>query len=135
MAPLPFIELQGVSHTYMIGSPFENLALNNVSLQIFPAERVGIIGTTGSGKSTLVQHFNGLLVPDSGKVIVDSLSIDRNTKGADLAGVRFKVGMLFQFPEQQLFEETIYDDVAFGPKNMGLSDRDIEERVVGALEL
>lgn len=132
---LPFIDLQGISHTYMLGSPFENLALKNVSLQIFSAERVGIIGSTGSGKSTLVQHFNGLLLPTSGQVIVDGLHINGDTSGADLAKVRFKVGMLFQFPEQQLFEETIFDDVAFGPKNMGLNEQEIEERVLESLEL
>ena len=119
----------------MAGTPFAKKALDGVSLSISKGESIGIIGATGSGKSTLIQHFNGLLISDSGKVTVNDTVLDARTSGAELASVRFSVGMLFQFPEQQLFEENVFDDIAFGPKNMGLSKHEIEERTEEAIHL
>ena len=106
-------------------------ALRNVSLEIEDGELVGIIGPTGSGKSTLVQHFNGLLKPDSGKVYVDG--VDLTLKDTQLRPIRQKVGMVFQYPEHQLFGETVLEDVGFGPQNIGLSDDDVVQRVQEAL--
>ena len=104
----PIIKLEDVSFTYMAGTPFAKKALTNVSLSINKGESIGIIGATGSGKSTLIQHFNGLLISDSGRVMVNGTVLDAKTSGEDLASVRFSVGMLFQFPEQQLFEENVF---------------------------
>ena len=129
------IRLEDVFYTYMPGTPFARRALSGVSLSIDDGEAVGISGVTGSGKSTLIQHFNGLLRADSGRVWVNGVDIGKGTSGADLAEVRFSVGMLFQFPEQQLFEENVFADVAFGPRNMGLPEVEVEERVNWALEL
>lgn len=106
-------------------------ALRNVSLEIEDGELVGIIGPTGSGKSTLIQHFNGLLKPDSGKVFVDG--VDLTLKDTQLRLIRQKVGMVFQYPEHQLFGETVLEDVGFGPRNIGLSDEDVIQRVREAL--
>lgn len=131
----PIIKLEDVSFTYMAGTPFAKKALDGVSLSISEGESIGIIGATGSGKSTLIQHFNGLLISDSGKVTVNGTVLDAKTGGDKLATVRFFVGMLFQFPEQQLFEENVFDDIAFGPKNMGLSEREVEERTEEAIHL
>lgn len=131
----PIIKLEDVSFTYMAGTPFAKKALDGVSLSISEGESIGIIGATGSGKSTLIQHFNGLLISDSGKVTVNDTILDAKTSGEKLASVRFSVGMLFQFPEQQLFEENVFDDIAFGPKNMGLSKSEIEERTEEAIHL
>ncbi len=131
----PIIKLEDVSFTYMAGTPFAKKALSGVSLSINRGESIGIIGATGSGKSTLIQHFNGLLTCDSGKVTVNSTLLNGKTSGEELASVRFTVGMLFQFPEQQLFEENVFADVAFGPRNMGLSESEIEERVEEAIHL
>jgi energy-coupling factor transport system ATP-binding protein len=129
------IRLEDVFYTYMPGTPFARRALSGVSLSVDDGEAVGISGVTGSGKSTLIQHFNGLLRADSGRVWVNGVDIGKGTSGADLAEVRFSVGMLFQFPEQQLFEENVFADVAFGPRNMGLPEVEVEERVNWALEL
>ena len=131
----PIIKLENVSYTYMAGTPFAKMALNGVSLSISNGESVGIVGATGSGKSTLIQHFNGLLRADSGKVTVNGTILDSKTSGTDLAGIRFSVGMLFQFPEQQLFEENVFADIAFGPKNMELSEEEVNERTEEAINL
>lgn len=126
----PVIELQNVSHVYSAGTPFEHAALQDVSLRIEPGEFVGLIGHTGSGKSTLIQHMNGLLKPTGGKVLFGGRDIWEDVKFT--RQTRFKVGLVFQYPEYQLFEETVYKDIAFGPKNMGLSDDEIRERVYRA---
>ncbi|MBQ8764104.1 MAG: energy-coupling factor transporter ATPase [Clostridia bacterium] len=126
------IETVGLTHYYSKGTVSQVAAIDNVNLQINKGELAGIIGHTGSGKSTLISHFNGLLKPDSGKVIVDGVDIwkDKET----LKNSRFKVGLCFQYPEYQLFEETVYKDIAFGPKNMKLSENEIKERVLRAAE-
>ncbi len=124
------IETIGLTHYYSKGTVSQVAAINDVNLQINKGELVGIIGHTGSGKSTLISHFNGLLKPDSGKILVDGVDIwkDKET----LKNSRFKVGLCFQYPEYQLFEETVYKDIAFGPKNMKLSESEIKERVLRA---
>jgi energy-coupling factor transport system ATP-binding protein len=115
------------SYLYDQGLPTERKALDQIDLEIKKGEFVGLIGPTGSGKSTLVQHLNGLLLPSSGEVIVEGENLkDRN---ADLKKIRQKVGLVFQFPERQLFEDTVYDDIAFGPKNLGLSEEKMDARV------
>lgn len=129
---MPVLSLKGVTHLYNKGNPSESAAIENVTIDIEQGELVGIIGHTGSGKSTLVQHFNGLLKPDSGTVTVDGKDIWSDKKATREA--RFKVGLCFQYPEYQLFEETVYKDIAFGPKNMGLKDDEIEKRVLSAAE-
>lgn len=121
------IQLKGVSYTYGAGTPYEKKALRNINLEIKEGEFVGIIGHTGSGKSTLVQHLNGLLLPTSGTVTVDGVDLTGKTAAARKA--RHSVGMVFQYPEHQLFEETIRADIAFGPTNMGLDAAKIDERV------
>ena len=127
------INFKNVSFIYGEKTPFEKLALDNIDLTIKKGEFVGIIGHTGSGKSTLIQHFNGILKPTSGDVFIG----DMNTKDKTLAksGLRYKIGLVFQYPEYQLFEETIEKDIAFGPKNMGLSEAEVTERVKEAMEL
>ncbi len=125
------IEISNLNYIYMPGSPFEKHALQNVNLTINDGEFVGIIGHTGSGKSTLIQHLNGLLSPASGSILVNGVDITQ--KGADLKALRQKVGLVFQYPEHQLFEETVYKDIAYGPKNMGLSQEEIDERVREAM--
>ncbi|MGI6358976.1 MAG: energy-coupling factor transporter ATPase [Bacillota bacterium] len=125
------ITIEKLSYTYGAGTPFEIKALDQISLSISEGEFIGIIGQTGSGKSTLIQHLNGLILPQSGRVIVDH--IDLGAKGADLRQVRERVGLVFQYPEHQLFEETVAKDVAFGPKNLGLSSEEIDLRVEQAL--
>ena len=127
---MPILSMQGVTHLYNEGMPSESKAIDNINLDIEEGELVGVIGHTGSGKSTLVQHFNGILKPNSGKVIVDSVDIWSDKKATREA--RFKVGLCFQYPEYQLFEETVYKDISFGPKNMKLSDDEIVKRVVSA---
>ncbi|HIT00269.1 MAG TPA: energy-coupling factor transporter ATPase [Candidatus Faecaligallichristensenella faecipullorum] len=121
------IVLEELSHVYMEGSPFESVALDKVSLTIEDGEFVGLIGHTGSGKSTLVQHLNGLLKPTSGKITVDGL--DLSDKETDMREVRRRVGLVFQYPEYQLFEETVRKDIAFGPGNLGINGEDLEARV------
>ena len=121
------IVLQDVSYVYMPGTPYERAALRGVNLTVAPGEFVGIIGHTGSGKSTLVQHMNGLLTPTRGSVKVDGVEL--TAKGDAARAARRKVGMVFQYPEHQLFEETVFDDVAFGPRNLGLSAEEVDERV------
>lgn len=126
------IQVEHLTHTYMTDSPFAATALEDVSLTIEDGELVGLLGHTGSGKTTLVQHLNGLLKPTSGKVVVDGLDITE--KGVSLLEVRRRVGLVFQYPEYQLFEETVARDVAFGPKNLGLSEQEVDERVRYALQ-
>ena len=127
------IILKEVSHVYSPDSPFEYAALKNVTLTIPDGQYVAIIGHTGSGKSTLIQHFNGLMKPTSGQINVQG--IDLCAKKVPLKQLRRKVGLVFQYPEYQLFEETVEKDVAFGPKNMGLSQEEIKQRVLEAIEL
>jgi len=127
------IQLKNVNYTYNPGTPFEKKALDDVNLEVNEGEFIGLIGHTGSGKSTLVQHLNGLMKPTSGEIIIDGKSLsDKDTK---MKEIRQKVGLVFQYPEHQLFEETIYKDIAFGPKNLGLSDEEVDERVRNAMEL
>ena len=127
------IETRNLTHIYMPGTPFQVEALKEVSLGIERGEFIGIIGETGSGKSTLVQHFNGLLKPNSGEVLFEGRSLWRGD--VDLKKLRSRVALLFQFPEHQLFEETVFKDVAFGPRNLGLEGDELEERVRYGLEL
>lgn len=127
------IEIDHLTYDYMPGTPSQVRALDDVSLAISDGEFVGIIGPTGSGKSTLIQHLNGLLVPTSGRVVVDG--VDTRAKGTDLRKLRQKVGLVFQYPEEQVFEETVFEDIAFGPRNMGVSAGEIEERVKEAMFL
>ena len=128
----PILELQHLSHVYSADTPFERAALRDVSLSIQRGEFVGLIGHTGSGKSTLIQHFNGLLKPTSGRVLFDGEDIWKDVKFT--REIRFKVGLVFQYPEHQLFEETVYQDISFGPKNMGLSEEEIRARVERAAQ-
>ncbi len=124
---MAFLQVQNVTHTYSAGTPFEHRALESVSFCVDRGEFIGIIGHTGSGKSTLMQHLNGLLKPDSGDVLLDGKSIWADKSAA--RETRFRVGLVFQYPESQLFEETVYRDIAFGPKNMGLKAEEIDRRV------
>lgn len=124
------IVLEQVSHHYRSG-PQTTIALDNINMTIKDGELLALIGHTGSGKSTLAQHLNGLLEPSSGRVLLDGEDI--NQKGASRRALRFKVGLVFQYPEHQLFEETVYKDIAFGPKNMGLKDEEIDLRVKNAM--
>jgi len=122
-----------VSFTYQPNSPYETNVLKDINLEVKEGEFVGLIGHTGSGKSTLIQHFNGLLKPSAGKVFVDSQDITQ--KGTKLKAIRQKVGMVFQYPEHQLFEETVFKDIAFGPQNMGMAPLLVVERVKNAMRL
>lgn len=126
------IKLSDVNYTYMKDTPFEKTGIKNINLEISEGEFVAIIGHTGSGKSTLVQHLKGLLTPDSGTVIIDDVNINQNTVSAKTA--KNKVGIVFQYPEQQLFEETVYKDVTFGPKNMGMPEEKLENIAKQSLE-
>ena len=127
------IKLENVSYVYMQGGPFEKTALNNINLEIGDGEFIGLIGHTGSGKSTLIQLLNGLIKPTEGRVRVAGLDLtDKKTKMRD---VRFKVGLVMQYPEHQLFEETVFKDIAFGPQNMGLPQEEIKNRVEFAANL
>lgn len=126
------IVLENVSHTYMPGSAMAQVALSDISLRVEEGEFLGVIGHTGSGKSTLIQHMNGLMQPSSGRVLVDGLDLcDRKQR----MQARSRVGLVFQYPEYQLFEETVYKDVAFGPHNLGVPEPEIRERVEEALQL
>ena len=127
------VEIKNLTHVYMKDTVFEHKALNDISLIIEDGEFVGLIGHTGSGKSTFIQHLNALLKPNSGNIIIDG--IDITSKGVALKKIRQTVGLVFQYPEHQLFEETVYKDVAFGPQNLGLSQQEIEARVKEALTL
>jgi len=124
---MAILKAENLTHVYSQGTPFEKVAIDHISLEIDAGELVGIIGHTGSGKSTFIQHLNGLLKPSSGRVLFDGTDI--HSSKAVTRDVRFKVGLVFQYPEYQLFEETVYKDIAFGPKNMGLSEAEIDRRV------
>lgn len=129
---MPILETKNLSYVYSDGTPFRVTAINNVNISIEKGEFVGIIGHTGSGKSTLVQHLNGLLTPSSGEVLLDGKNI--NESKITRRQARFKVGLCFQYPEYQLFESTVYKDISFGPKNMGLSEDEIGNRVKKAAD-
>lgn len=122
------LEVKNLTHTYGGNTPFVNDAVKGVSFTAEKGEIIGIIGHTGSGKSTLVQHLNGLLKPTSGEILLDGVNIWENPK--EIRKVRSKVGLVFQYPEYQLFEETVFKDIAFGPKNMGLKGEELEKRVI-----
>ena len=121
------LRIENLTHVYSAGTPFERIAVDNVSLSANHGEFIGLIGHTGSGKSTLIQHFNGLLKPTSGRVLINGEDIFQSKEMT--RGARFAVGLVFQYPEYQLFEETVYKDIAFGPKNMGLDEKEIDRRV------
>lgn len=127
------IKVNNLTFKYMVGTPFEKTALDNVSFEINDGEFIGLIGHTGSGKSTLIQHLNGLLKPTSGEIYIDNECI--TSKGVDLKKIRQLVGLVFQYPEHQLFEETVYKDVSYGPKNLGLDEEEIDKRVKWALNI
>lgn len=128
-----FIHLENLCFTYSLGMPFETEVLKNINLEIDKGEFIGLIGHTGCGKTTLIQHFNGLLTPTSGKIYVEG--VDLNKKGVNLKLIRQKIGLVFQYPENQLFEETIDQEVAFGPRKLGLPEGKIEKRVREALKM
>ena len=122
---MSILELKNICYTYGVGTPFEKKAVNDVSFSVNKGELIGIIGHTGSGKSTLVQMLNGLMKPTSGQVLLDGVDIWDKPK--EIRKIRFKVGMVFQYPEYQLFEETVYKDISFGPFNKGLSQEEIDK--------
>lgn len=130
---MAILEMEQVSYTYGAGSPFEQQALRDVSFRTVPGELLGIIGHTGSGKSTLIRHLNGLLRPSAGQIRLDGQDIWERPK--EIRSIRFRVGMVFQYPEYQLFEETVQKDIAFGPRNMGLPEEEIARRVQDAAAL
>lgn len=121
------IKTENLTYTYSVGTPFETTAINKINLEIEEGEFVGVIGHTGSGKSTLIQHFNGLIKPTDGNIFIDGEKLWEDK--AKLRDVRFKVGLVFQYPEYQLFEDTVYKDISFGPKNMGFNEEEIDKRV------
>ncbi|SCK01590.1 Energy-coupling factor transporter ATP-binding protein EcfA2 [uncultured Eubacterium sp.] len=127
------IQVRNLSHIYSKGMPDEQLALSNINFDIYDGEIVGVIGHTGSGKSTLLQHLNGLLKPNSGTIVIGNTDI--TAPGVAMKEIRRRVGLVFQYPEYQLFEETVAQDVAFGPKNLGLTEAEVADRVEEALEL
>ena len=124
---MALIKTEKLTHTYSVGTPFERVAVRDIDFVAEKGEYIGVIGATGSGKSTFIQHLNGLLKPSSGSVFYDGIDIHESKKHT--REIRFKVGLVFQYPEYQLFEATVFEDIAFGPKNMGLNDNEIKERV------
>ncbi len=128
----PILQVKNLNHTYSAGTPFEHVALKDVSFSLERGEFLGLIGHTGSGKSTLIQHLNGLLKPTSGDILLDGKSIWASKEATRAS--RFRVGLVFQYPEYQLFEETVYRDIAYGPKNMKLGAQEIDRRVRQAAE-
>ena len=124
---MPDIRLESLRCVYSAGTPFEKVALDNIDLSIPAGQYAALLGHTGSGKSTLIQHLNGLLKPAAGRVLLGEEDIHRSKEA--LRAVRFRVGLVFQYPEYQLFEETVYRDIAFGPKNMGLNEQEVDEHV------
>jgi len=128
------VEIKNLSHVYAKGTPFEFLALKDIDITIDDGSFVGIIGHTGSGKSTLIQHLNGLLIPTAGTVLVDGEDIFDKKKN-EMIQLRHRIGLVFQYPEHQLFEETVHQDVAFGPKNQGLSEAEIDQRVKQSIRM
>lgn len=129
---MSLIEINNLKHVYSPGLPFEKKAVDDISLKIEENEFIGLIGHTGSGKSTFIQHLNGLLKPSSGEIIIDGTRVDKS--GSNLTDLRKKVGLVFQYPEYQLFEETIERDIAFGPKNLDISEEEVQERVKASME-
>jgi energy-coupling factor transport system ATP-binding protein len=127
------IKVENLTYKYMPDTPFEKTAIDDVSLEIIDGEFIGLIGHTGSGKSTLVQQLDGLLKPTTGRIIIDDVVI--TDKGTNLRKIRYKVGLVFQYPEHQLFEETVYKDIAFGPINLGLTDEEVLKRVKKAMQI
>lgn len=127
------VKIEKLTHTYMKDSPFEATAIFDINLEIEDGEFIGLIGHTGSGKSTLIQHFNGLLLPTEGSLLINGIKISKDSK--KLSGLRQKVGLVFQYPEHQLFEETVYKDIGFGPKNLGLSEEEIDKRIRESIAL
>lgn len=125
---MAILKTEGLTYVYSQGTPFEKTAVDHVDLEINEGEMLGVMGHTGSGKSTLIQHFNGLLKPTSGRILLDGKDIWEDKD--KIRDVRFKVGLVFQYPEYQLFEETVFKDIAFGPKNMGLDEAEIKRRVL-----
>lgn len=129
---MSLIEINNLMHIYSPGLPFEKKAVDDISLRIEENEFIGLIGHTGSGKSTFIQHLNGLLKPSSGEIIIDGTRVDKS--GLNLTDLRKKVGLVFQYPEYQLFEETIERDIAFGPRNLDISEEEVHERVKASME-
>lgn len=129
---MSLIEINNLKHVYSPGLPFEKKAVDDISLKIEENEFIGLIGHTGSGKSTFIQHLNGLLKPSSGEIIIDGTRVDKS--GSNLTDLRKKVGLVFQYPEYQLFEETIERDIAFGPRNLDISEEEVQERVKFSME-
>jgi len=129
---MSLIEINNLKHVYSPGLPFEKKAVDDISLKIEENEFIGLIGHTGSGKSTFIQHLNGLLKPSSGEIIIDGTRVDKS--GLNLTDLRKKVGLVFQYPEYQLFEETIERDIAFGPRNLDISEEEVQERVKSSME-
>lgn len=127
------LEIKNLSHTYMPGTAFSTSAVKNINLTVNQGEFIGLIGHSGSGKSTLIQHLNGLLKGNDGQILLDGKDIFENKN--TLKSLRFRVGLVFQYPEAQLFEETVFDDIAFGPRNMGLCEEEVKERVNEAISL
>ena len=130
---MSIIRTENLTHMYSQGTPFQKIAIDNVNIEIDEGEIVGVIGHTGSGKSTLIQHLNGLLKPENGKIYIDGVDIWESKQ--ILQKIRFKVGLVFQYPEYQLFEETVYKDIAFGPKNLGLDKDAVNDAVLNACEM
>ena len=128
-----FLEVKNLTHNYTVAGKTSHPAINNISFSLDRGEILGIIGHTGSGKSTLVSHLNGLLKPDSGQILLDGADIWEKPK--EISKIRSRIGLVFQYPEYQLFEDTVYADIAYGPKNMGLSDEEINERIKLASQL
>ena len=129
----PILQIKNLTHTYGVGTPFQRSAVENMTFDVYEGEFLGIIGHTGSGKSTLIQHLNGLLKPTSGQILLNGRDIWAEPK--KIRNVRFKVGLVFQYPEYQLFEETVYKDIAFGPKNMGKTGEELDRCVREAARL
>lgn len=127
------VKVENLTHVYMEDSVFEHVAIDNISFEIHDGEFVGLIGHTGSGKSTLIQHLNGLLKPSNGKIFIDGDEL--HSKEVQMKKIRQKVGLVFQYPEYQLFEETVYKDIAFGPTNLGLSKEEVDRRIRESIEL
>ncbi len=126
---MAYLVCENLKYLYSVGTPFETAAIEDINLSVDEGELIGIIGHTGSGKSTLIQHFNGLLQPHGGKVFVDGKDIWAKGNKKNIRQVRFAVGLCFQYPEYQIFEDTVYKEIAFGPKQMGLDDKEIDRRI------
>lgn len=126
---MAYLVCENLKYLYSVGTPFETAAIDDINLSVDEGELIGIIGHTGSGKSTLIQHFNGLLQPHGGKVFVDGKDIWAKDNKKNIRQVRFAVGLCFQYPEYQIFEDTVYKEIAFGPKQMGLGDKEIDRRI------